>query len=408
MADLPPDFPRLRAIHGEQQPVQPENPVLQGLENDARVERMPMRLAAEAGPEALDHALANIRGFIEHSGMTLTNFAKQVQVSNSTISELIHGKYKGNVSALVTRCESVIDQINRRKGAPGAARFVKTKMARRIFACVKQTVKVCGMAALYGPSGLGKTITLEALVAQGGELDNGLLIKANPAVAAPRNLCRELVRLLFQGRIDPGSVRSKAEGFAFAVEKLKGSFRPIIIDEADCLTIDSLNVLRHLHDATGCPVILVGRPNLARRIMRTTRDEEIGGSLRGRLSIEQNLVDGNLGSGGGDGDGAWLFSTEEVMTVLKNMKIRVTPGAGKWLCALANLSLISDGAEGGGLRYAVKVAQLAVIAFSSSDEPLSLDQIKQASRVARDAATSTVLIHQVDEFVERHAIAAAG
>jgi hypothetical protein len=200
----------------------------------------------------------------------------------------------------------------------------------------------------------------------------------------------------YRPREIPQSIHSQAVGFRLIVEKLGNSSRPILIDEADCLSIKTLGIIRHIHDATGCPVILCGRPNLAKKINRTTRDDDIGGSLRGRLCVEHDLMSGINRQDGSDGE--WLFSVDEVAEILRQFKIVFHRDAARWLTMLANLSACDGGREQGGLRYAIEVAKLAIIIAErkrTADRRVTLEIVKQANSLTRDKDYAVQIAHRI-------------
>ena len=412
----PEDTPRLRLNgEGQEPPRSPEAAHLAGLEADARIgkageatRRYLDGLSEALSPDEVEQCLANLREFLTRTGLSNQQFARQAGISPASLCELLANRYRGNVSRMIARCQATVEELVRREDAPTAARFVSTGVARRIFTLIKAATKLRTMGIVYGPSGLGKSMAVAACVRL--ELPNAVLLSADPSCRSPRNLCRAIAKQLYGGRLDVSSIVSQADGFARIVAKLKDSERTIIIDEADCLTTQSLNLLRYVHDVSGsddtrCAVVLVGRPILAKRIAATVKDPEIGGSLRGRLSFEHNLAADAACTG--DGDSAWLFSVEEVMEVLARMKVRLSRDAGRWLCALANLSLLSDGgSEGGGMRYAIKVAQLARTANPGAEE-LGQEQVRVAARFTRDRWTAETLENQIRTALGRREAQAA-
>ena len=61
--------------------------------------------------------------------------------------------------------------------------------------------------------------------------------------------------------------RNLSDMISGIVEKLKGSGRMIIIDEAEHLPYKALELLRRVHDKAGAGVLLVGMPRLIHKIM---------------------------------------------------------------------------------------------------------------------------------------------
>jgi DNA transposition AAA+ family ATPase len=376
------------------------------LEADARVERIPRMTLKDGAEKPLSQddqilAINNIKRFIvdEHR-CTAQRMAKMAGVSPSAVSELLHNRYKGDLDTLLRRCEAAMNEQMRREDAPGASQFVETRVARQIHNILKMTSKLRRISVFYGPSSLGKTMALEASIRL--DFPSAILIKCNRGNSTPLKFCQAMLAAICGGRLDVKAVRATGDAFNMIVERLLNSSRLIICDEADCLDLRTLNIIRQIHDATGddmtrCPVVLAGRPNLARKIQRTTSDEEIGGSLRGRMLIERNLL--AAGSMDGDGGGAGAFTVEEVMAILQRNKIRVTRDAAKFLCTLVNVTLLTAGAELGGLRSLTAVATLAVSMFK--DKELTPDMLIRAFKLTRDRDTAAVLLNQIGSELKR-------
>ncbi len=50
------------------------------------------------------------------------------------------------------------------------------------------------------------------------------------------------------------------------VDRLKGTKRMLIFDEADLLHYRAMETIRPIHDATGCPVLFAGKPKIYERL----------------------------------------------------------------------------------------------------------------------------------------------
>jgi hypothetical protein len=301
---------------------------------------------------------------------------------------------------LLRRCEAAINEFLRREDAPGSGEYCETSIARQIHNIVKMTSRQRRISVFYGVSSLGKTMALEACVRL--DFPSAILVKANRGNCTPLLFCRAILQQIGSGRIDVQAIRGTGEAFNLIVDRLRHSGRLIIVDEADCLKNETLNIVRQIHDATGddktrCPVVLAGRPNLRKKIARTTTDEEIGGSLRGRMLIERDLLSGRTNE---DGDGGLAFSVEEIMRILAKNKIRVTRDGARWLCRLANVTLRTDGgAELGGLRSLTAVATLATSIFKGKE--LTPDMLVKAFKLTRDRETAASILNQISASMER-------
>jgi DNA transposition AAA+ family ATPase len=374
--------------------IEVQRAALEALAQDARIERLSRMTQTEAPtPESLQASIENIRRYQAAKSLSNKQLGKMGGLSASVISELLAGKYRGDVAAAVRKLEAAISDALLKRSGPGEAGFVMTRIAREIFSVVKYTSKLSGIGLLTGESGLGKSKALRAVMRM--EFPSGALVEINEGCASPMNFCRALLKSM--GRENAWhTIRTRADAFNAIAEKLANSHRMIVVDEAENLELQTFNTIRQIHDATGCPIVLAGRPLLVSKIDRTQRDPRIGGSLRGRICVDHNL---HLRSGGGRNNGRPLFTEQEVCEILAKYKVRFAGEAGRWLCALANVSANIGGREGGALRYAVKVFEMA--ATISQGREISLQVVKQASLLLRGGEYGEILAQQVSDQLKQ-------
>ena len=363
------------------------------LADDARVEEFPRTASC-----AVESARENIRRWAEHNEIPVSRLAKMIGVSPGTLHDVLSGRYKSKPGPILQKAEAAIGEWHRRRKAPKAEGFVLTRIAREIFAVVRVTSKHRGIGVFTGPSGIGKTKALEAIVRT--DFPNAVLVTADPGCMNPLYFLRAVVRAErsrgagFSSpppRIYHGWEFTRvADAFNAAVDLLGGSGRLIIVDEADNLANKVLNVVRQLHDATGCPVVLAGRPPLHAILTRTIRDARIGGSLVGRVCVEHHLEPRGDEPGSG---GRWLFTIDEITRMLNNYKITYTPDAGRWLTDLANITALDGQREAGALRYALKVWEMAITLHKG--QTLTADMLREANTLLRGPAWAS----QVDRAI---------
>lgn len=143
------------------------------------------------------------------------------------------------------------------------ADFVPTDTAQKI-------LEVCSMAhtmndinLVIGEAGLGKTMAIKHYAQT---VENVVLIETEPTFS-PKVLLIELCNKL---GVPPS--KSNHDNIANIIEKLNGSDRLIIIDEAELLSYKCLEVIRRIHDKSGVGVVLAGMPRL-RTNLRGKRGE---------------------------------------------------------------------------------------------------------------------------------------
>lgn len=193
-----------------------------------------------------------LKQYIEQTGISQSKIAPLVGVSTATISQYLKGEYKGDVVAVDKKVAEMLDR-QAEKAKDVKSDFVETATAKNIF-------EVCGMAhsmadinLVIGEAGLGKTVTLKQYAKQ---VENVILIEVTPTFS-PKVLLVELCNRL---GIVPS--RSNHDNEVSIIEKLKGSDRLLIVDEAELLAYKSLEIIRRIHDMAKIGVVLAGMPRL--------------------------------------------------------------------------------------------------------------------------------------------------
>jgi DNA helicase TIP49 (TBP-interacting protein) len=112
--------------------------------------------------------------------------------------------------------------------------------------------------------------------------------------------------------------------------RIEGSNRLIIIDEAHKLNGEAVELLREIHDASGCPIFMLATKDLAERIERSADPDH--GQLYSRVDIIWPLTQGHdVGAGGKP-----LFTIDEIRRLYEQVPIRLSPDAARYLRDVAN------------------------------------------------------------------------
>jgi len=371
--------------------------VYAGLEREARVDRVaPLADAAADRPLTEDERADGVRvaeTFLRSPGMTAAGFAKMLGVAPGTLRAVLAGQYRGDMDGILRRVRPTVNAWFRAKGAPERGGFVRGAVARKISTALRYVTARGGMGILYGASGIGKSFTLRSLVTI--DYPTALYLEVSDDSRTTKNLYKSLAGKLRVRGVP--TTASRAVLFSLLVERLSESRRMLVIDEADGLDLAAFNGLRQLHDQTGSPVVLAGRPNLERRIEATRRRDEIGASVAGRLILRMHLGETTEGSDGGPGE--WICSVGEMAMMLKRYQVLFEAEAIRWLCSLAHLTAIRGAMEEGGLRLALNVAELA--ATAARDRVVTVTLCRAALQLLRGAEGAAQLGDELRRTVRR-------
>lgn len=203
-----------------------------------------------------------LQAFKESQNLSQSRLSTMLGVSSATVSQYLNGTYTGNIEALDKKVRELTERA-KDKAKDIKADFVPTSTAKKI-------MDVCGMAhamndinLVIGEAGLGKTVALKHYA------DNtaGVVMIETAPTFSPKVLLIELC-----GKLGITPSRNNHENIIAITEKLKGSERLVIIDEAELLSYKCLEIIRRIHDMAGVGVVLCGMPQL-RSNLRGKRGE---------------------------------------------------------------------------------------------------------------------------------------
>lgn len=203
-----------------------------------------------------------LKAHIADYKMSQKQVGAQLGYSSTVINQYLKGTYRGDVAAIDKAVNELVErQQSKAKDVSGD--FVATPTAKRI-------LEICGLAhdmsdiyLVIGEAGLGKTMALKEYAAR---KSNVVMLEVDPTFSA-KVLLTELCNTL-----GLTAARNNHAMMTAIVDKLKGSDRLLIIDEAELLTHKPLEILRRIHDKAGIGIVLAGMPRL-RANLRGARGE---------------------------------------------------------------------------------------------------------------------------------------
>lgn len=189
--------------------------------------------------------------YIEQTGITQVHFGKLVGVGESTISRWLKGNYPSpeKIDARVAdflEKEAAREQITETKDIS----FAMTAISKQVWTALEYGRIQRTISVIYGDAGIGKTRTMKEWAADKTDV---IVVTANPAVKSPKGFFKLLARQLkttTRGSIDDIVVD--------IMDKLMLSDRTIVIDEAQHLVRETLELIRSINDATGTAIVLMG------------------------------------------------------------------------------------------------------------------------------------------------------
>jgi len=313
-----------------------------------------------------------LREYMEQHDLGQAQVAKAVGSSATYISDLLTGSSRLPLVTRDTLLRALNDWMERDHRARESHRdvtLVHTKVADRLIATSERLVERADMALAYGPAGIGKSVVLDAIVA---EVPTAHRITIDSDTRTGARLRVALYNILHRRqRLTPPKL----------VELVARLRRPagvathslLLVDEAHRLHESGLRLLVDLHDAAQCSVLLVGTVDLLGRV--ATDDDPEYGQLSSRVGMRIDLAPELLGRGMPGGRPAPLFTVAQVRAICQRGKLKFHPGAARMLTTVANTTR-------GTLRRARRLADWAEVgARHAGASEITVEHVQIAAQI---------------------------
>ncbi len=196
-----------------------------------------------------------LKEFMQIKNYSARTIGKQIGYSASTITRYINGNYEGDVDKLEYALQAYLRRMEEidEEGINEIMPFVPIENTQVIFTIARICHNEQEIGVVVGEAGTGKTRAIYEYAKQNPDV---ILIEADLSYTT-KIFFKELHKKLgFDGN---GSIYDL---FCECVEKLKGSNRLIIVDEAENLPYRALDMMRRLYDKSNIGILLVGLPRL--------------------------------------------------------------------------------------------------------------------------------------------------
>lgn len=308
--------------------------------------------------------------FIDQYGYTQNSVAREVGLSSTSLSEIVRLKYKGRtMDGYLARLHNWMELAARRENMLRNRRFVEHSVATEILQVAEIVAETCKIGVVFGPAQIGKSMTLEAI--QGDQrFGDPILIRIDESLFRPFALCRAIAAtfdLSTSGTFDTVLRR--------VVTRLAGTKRMLMFDEVERVHYRTLELIRDLHDKTGCPVMLCGKPLIYEKLgFRHVGDfVEVTDQLAARTIIRRDLTERTRGD-----NPQPLYSLDDIRKLIKQgeLKLLVSADATKWLQARA-------GTLGtGGLGIALTCLYLAYkVAYVQGADKITAEHLESVAHL---------------------------
>lgn len=228
------------------------------------------------------NAAKELKDFMELSGKSQQQIAKETTLSTSVISQFLKGTYKGNNDEIAATIQKYLEMARLRMAETDHTCFYRDmhNTQKVLFACY-HAHRYGDMALVYGDAGAGKT---KALSHYTEEHPGVVMVTANSCTSSALSVLQLI------GRKTGKTLAGKKEILmASLVDYFKNTGRLIIIDESDHLTMAALQAVRNLNDQAGVGIILAGNSRIYTQMLQGAKCSELE-QLRTRIVLRRRVT----------------------------------------------------------------------------------------------------------------------
>lgn len=219
--------------------------------------------------------------FMEKSGKTQNQIARETGLSGAVISQFIGGTYEGDNYKIADSLEKyLVIATERLENADNTVFYPELRNTRTSLFAVKYAHKNCDVVLLSGDAGAGKTTALRYYT----QSNTGVIfITASTCISSPTAILREI-----SSAIGKKTTGNKSQLEKTLISALNNSNRLIIIDEADQLTFNAIQAVRNLNDKAHVGILLSGNNRIYNQMVMGARCTEFD-QVRTRIFVRPKV-----------------------------------------------------------------------------------------------------------------------
>ncbi|MBF2055085.1 MAG: AAA family ATPase [Candidatus Sericytochromatia bacterium] len=198
--------------------------------------------------------LDRFRTEIQRRGITQAAAAKEAGLSAAALTQLLNGSYNANPASQLEKIERWLGMQAEQAShpeMPAAPSWAPTPTAERVLAALSYAQMASDVAVIYGGAGLGKTTACREYRRR---ISSVWIVTMTPATASVATCLEEICYALGLKSPPQGAAKMQRE----IIRRIADTNGLLVIDEAQHLSVQALDALRSLHDATGVGLALVG------------------------------------------------------------------------------------------------------------------------------------------------------
>lgn len=204
-------------------------------------------------------AIEALKKYMKDTGKKQIEVVKELDVSSSLLSSFLSGTYAAP-HTVIPKIQELLRAKEKKKVVPRDPEYTETSISRIVLNAIEHSHTNHKVAVVYGDAGVGKTMAFQQYLKE-NSLAIGITI--SPVFSSIIGVNELLAEQM--GIKEHNSRKMTLE----MITKLRGSGRVIIVDEAQHLTIKTLEHLRSTAEAAGVGLCLIGNHKIYRRMKGT-------------------------------------------------------------------------------------------------------------------------------------------
>ena len=218
----------------------------------------------------------------DQSGRTATRIAVMLGRSVAAVSQYANKKYKGNLAELEKDIGNLLRREESLEFVGGPDIFCSTMSSTLIWEVFQYCDEKGKMGVTVAPSGSGKTETCKEYKRQNRAT---VFITADISTRA----IGSVLRMIARHTGGPVARPSISDLLYAVIDRLKGSHRMLIIDDAHFLTWEAFELVRKLHDCAGIGVVYVGQERLYDQMKGLDKKAYLFDQIFSRIAIRREI-----------------------------------------------------------------------------------------------------------------------
>lgn len=288
--------------------------------------------------------------FKNTSGVSLQKIGLKIKKSVATLSQYLSKKYPGDIKSLETLIETFLRRESGIEEVKVSTRaFQNTSISTLIWETLQFADFLKKMGVVLAPSGSGKTVTCLEYKSKN---PSTILITADPTNRTPAQILRLMLK-------DVGLSKASSIGQMLyeICDRLKGTNRLVIVDEAHFLVWESFEILRKIFDHSGVGVVLCGQERLYDQMKGQAQRAYLYDQIFSRIAIKRDRF-----------------------KILKKDSNAIATAVCPGLTAEC-LDFLYTKAQGKGrYRYMINILDVAMMMREQYEKPINIQSLSESER----------------------------